>query len=74
VLLHEPTLNSACEPKKKTFSTQERMDIVAQIDANKETHVALAGRLGSVPSTLNNIVKNRNDTENCFAKVKQVFW
>lgn len=74
MLLHESTLNSACEPKKKTFSIQERLDIVAQIDASKETHVALAGRLGIVLSTSNNIVKNRKGTENCFENVRQVFW
>jgi hypothetical protein len=45
------------EPKKReAFSIQEQMDILAQVDANKETRVALAARLGIVPSTLNTIV------------------
>jgi transposase-like protein len=48
------------EPKKrKAFSFQEKMDILAQVDANKETRVALAARLGIVPSTLNTIVKKQ---------------
>jgi hypothetical protein len=52
------------EPKKrKAFSIQEKMDILAQVYANKETHVALAARLGIAPSTLNTIVKSRKDTE-----------
>jgi hypothetical protein len=42
------------------------MDILAQVDANKETHVALAARLGIVPSTLNTIVKSRKDTKKCY--------
>jgi hypothetical protein len=33
------------------------MAILAQVDANKETRVSLAARLGIVPSTLNTIVK-----------------
>jgi hypothetical protein len=37
------------EPKKrKTFSIQEKMDI-AQVNANKETRVALAARLRIAP-------------------------
>jgi hypothetical protein len=32
------------------------MDILAQVDANKETRVALAVRLGIVPLTLNTVV------------------
>jgi transposase-like protein len=45
------------EPKKrKALSTQEKMDILTQVDANKETCVALAARLGISPSTLNTIV------------------
>jgi hypothetical protein len=57
------------EPKKrKAFSFQEKMDILAQVDANKETCVALAARLGIAPSTLNNIVKNWKDTEKCYAQ------
>jgi transposase-like protein len=45
------------EPKKrKAFSIQEKMDILAQVYANKETCVALAARLGIAPSTLNTIV------------------
>jgi hypothetical protein len=31
------------EPKKRrTFSIQDKMDMLAQVDANMETHVALA--------------------------------
>jgi hypothetical protein len=44
------------EPKRKAFSIQEKMAILAQVDANNETRVALAARLGSAPSTLNTIV------------------
>jgi hypothetical protein len=44
------------------------MDILAQVDANKETRVALAVRLGIVLSTLNTIVKSRKDTEKCYAQ------
>jgi hypothetical protein len=45
------------EPKKrKAFCIQEKMAILAQVDANKETRVALAARLGIEPSTLNTIV------------------
>jgi hypothetical protein len=57
------------EPRKrKAFSIQEKMDILAQVDANKETHVALAARLGFVPSALNTIVESRKDTEKCYAR------
>jgi hypothetical protein len=41
----------------KAFSLQEKMDILAQMDAYKETHVALPARLGIVPSTLNTCSK-----------------
>jgi hypothetical protein len=44
------------------------MAIPAQVDANKETRVALAVRLGIVLSTLNTIVKNRKDAEKCYAQ------
>jgi transposase-like protein len=57
------------EPKKrKAFSIQEKMDILSQVNANKETRVALAARLGIAPSTLNTIVKSRKDTEKCCTK------
>jgi hypothetical protein len=57
------------EPKKrKAFSVQEKMDILAHVDANKETHVALAATLGIAPSTLNTIVKSRKDTERYYAQ------
>jgi hypothetical protein len=57
------------EPRKrKAFSIHEKMDILAQVDANKERRVALAARLGIVPSTLNTIVKSRKDTGKCYAQ------
>jgi hypothetical protein len=57
------------EPKKrKAFSIKEKMDILAQMDANKETRVALAARLGTAPSTLNTTVKSRKDTKKCYAQ------
>jgi hypothetical protein len=43
------------------------MDILAKVDANKETCVALAGRLGIAPSTLNT-VKNRKDIKTYYAQ------
>jgi hypothetical protein len=53
------------EPKmRKAFSVQEEMDILA----NKETHVALASRLGIVSATLNAVVKNRKVIEKCYAQ------
>jgi hypothetical protein len=39
--------------KRKAFSVQEKMAILAQVDASKETQAA---RLGIAPSTLNTIV------------------
>jgi hypothetical protein len=57
------------EPKKrKAFSVQEKMDILAQVDANKETRVALAARLGIAHSTLNTVVKSRKDAEKCYTQ------
>jgi hypothetical protein len=57
------------EPRKrKVFSIQEKMDIPAQVDSNKETRVALVVRLGITPSTLNTIVKSRKDTEKCYTQ------
>jgi hypothetical protein len=57
------------EPKKrKAFSVKKKMAILAQVDANKETRVALAARLGIAPSTLNTIVKSRKDTKKCYAQ------
>jgi hypothetical protein len=42
------------EPKKTiVFSIQEKMNILAQVNANKEKRVALAARLGIVLSMLN---------------------
>jgi hypothetical protein len=35
----------------------KKMDILAKVDDNKETCVAVAGRLGNAPSTLNTVVK-----------------
>jgi hypothetical protein len=55
-----------CEPqKRKAISSEEKMDILAQVDANKETHVALAARLGIVLSTLKTTVTNRKATKKC---------
>jgi hypothetical protein len=52
------------EPKKrKAFSIQEKVGILALMDANKETRVALAARFGIAPSTLNTVVKSRKDAE-----------
>jgi hypothetical protein len=57
------------EPKKrKALSILENMDILAQVDANKETRFALAARLGIAPSTLNTIVKSRKDAKMCHAQ------
>lgn len=62
------------EPKnRKAFSIQEKMDIVAQVDASKEACVTLAARLGIALSALNTIVKNRKDVEKCFT-VWQILW
>jgi hypothetical protein len=38
---------------------EKKMDILAQVDANKGTHVALAARLGILPSTWNTIAKKQ---------------
>jgi hypothetical protein len=38
------------------------MNILAEMDAYKETHVALPAGLGIVPSTLNTVVGNRKHT------------
>jgi hypothetical protein len=54
--------------KRKVFSVQGKMDILVQLDANRETRVALAARLGIAPSTLNIIVKNRKDTEKYYSQ------
>jgi hypothetical protein len=55
------------EPRKrKAFSIQEKTGVLAQVNANKETCIALIARLGSVLSTLNNTVKNTKDTEECY--------
>jgi hypothetical protein len=57
------------EPKKgKEFSIQEQMDIPAKVDSNKETHVALATRLGTMLSTIKTIVKSWKDMNKCYAK------
>jgi hypothetical protein len=47
---------------------KKKLKILAQVDANKETRVALAARLGIAPSTLNTIVKRRKDTKKCYAQ------
>jgi hypothetical protein len=44
------------------------MDILVQVKANKETHVALAARIGMTPPTLKTTVKNRKDTKKCYTK------
>jgi hypothetical protein len=49
------------------------MDILAQVDANKETHVALADRLRIAPSTMNITVKRRKDTKKCYAQCGRFF-
>jgi hypothetical protein len=59
--------------KRKEFSTQEKMDILAQVNANKETHDVLATRLGTVPSTLTTIFTNRKDNEKCYAQCGRFF-
>ena len=57
------------EPKnRKAFPIEEKMDIVAQVDANKETHVAMVARLAIMLSASNITVKNRRDTEKCYAQ------
>jgi transposase-like protein len=48
------------KPKeRKVFSVQEKINILAIVDANTETRAALAARLGILPSTLNTIVKKQ---------------
>lgn len=39
-----------------------------QVNANKGTQVALAAKLGIVPSVLNSIIAKRKDTKNCYTK------
>jgi hypothetical protein len=43
--------------KRKVFSVQIKIDILAQVDPNKETYIALIARVEIVLSTLNTIVK-----------------
>jgi hypothetical protein len=44
------------------------MDILVQVNANKETHVALATRLEMAPPTVKPTVGNRKDTIKCCTK------
>jgi hypothetical protein len=44
------------------------MDILAQVDANKETSSPLAGISGIASSAFNTIIKNRKDTEKCYTQ------
>jgi hypothetical protein len=60
------------QKKRKVSSIQEKMDILAQVDANKETCVALATRWGTEPSSMNAIFKNKKDTEKCHAQCGSV--
>jgi hypothetical protein len=49
------------------FSVQEKIDIVAQADPNKETCVAQAARVGTALSILNTIIQNRKETKKCYS-------
>jgi hypothetical protein len=54
------------EPKKtKSFSIEVKMDILAQVDPNKETQVAPVAKLETVSSALNSIINNRKDIRKC---------
>lgn len=44
------------------------MDILAPLNASKETYVAMAARSASVLSTMNTIVKNKADTRKCYTQ------
>jgi hypothetical protein len=54
--------------KRIVFSIQQQMDILVQVNANKETHVTLAARLEMAPPTVKTTVKNRKDTNKCYIK------
>lgn len=44
------------------------MDILASLNASKETCVAMAARSATVLSTMNTIVKNKADTKKCYTQ------
>lgn len=48
-----------------------KMHVLTQVDANKEIHIALIARVGTVLSTLGNSVKKRKDTEKCNTQCSQ---
>jgi hypothetical protein len=47
---------------------KKKMDILAQVGANREAHVAQAARLRIMPSQLSTIVKYKKDTKKCYAQ------
>lgn len=49
--------------KRKAFSVNEKIKILAEVDAHVGTRVDLASRLGLPVSTLNTIIKNREEIE-----------
>jgi hypothetical protein len=44
------------------------MDVLVQVDAKKDTHIALAARLGIAPPTFKTTVKNRKDTKKLYTQ------
>jgi hypothetical protein len=44
----------------------EKMDILAKVTVNKETHVALAASTENMPSALT-LAKNSKNTKQCYA-------
>lgn len=44
------------------------MGVLTQANANKEIHIALIARVGTVLSTLSNTIKNRRGTVKCNAQ------
>jgi hypothetical protein len=59
--------------RRKCSLFKKKIYILAQVDVNKEISVALATRRGTVPSTMNAIVKNKKDAEKCHAQCGSVW-
>jgi len=50
------------------FLFKRKWTFYPQVNASKGIQVALASKLGMVPSVLNSIITKRKDTKNCYTK------
>lgn len=65
---HIPFLITKWTKEEESVFSSRKIFVLTQVDAKKETHVALATRLGIMPRMLKTVDKKRKDAKKCYAQ------